>query len=232
LTKIDWFEYCPVVVDTRISQVRQLTKSTFVLRFDRNEIDFEPGQHLHLGLPGSLDMREYSVYSGLEDNFLEALIKEVDDGVVSRQLHKLETGDGLQVNGPFGFFLLKNDCLSKKHYLVATGTGIAPYRCFIRSVPDLDYAVLHGIRNPDERYEHEVFDPSRYVACVSGGINASSQNGELWFKGRVTAYLRHHGVDPDGLYYLCGNCDMIYEVYDILKGGGVSTKNIFAEVYF
>ena len=39
-------------------------------------------------------------------------------------------------------------------------------------------------------------------------------------------------VDPRTLCYLCGNCDMIYETFDILKRHGVPPEQLYAEVYF
>ncbi len=45
-------------MDSTVLQVRNLTPSTFVLRFDRIGIEFEPGQHVHLGLANSLDVRD------------------------------------------------------------------------------------------------------------------------------------------------------------------------------
>ncbi len=68
---------------------------------------FSPGQHLVLGVPGSTELREYSIYSGIHDDFLEVLIKEVDDGMVNRQLKTVPRGDSLEVRGPYGFFLAK-----------------------------------------------------------------------------------------------------------------------------
>ena len=47
-----------------IKRVRHLTESTYVLRFSRNGMKFIPGQHLVLGLTGSAELREYSIYSG------------------------------------------------------------------------------------------------------------------------------------------------------------------------
>jgi ferredoxin--NADP+ reductase len=41
-----------------IDSVRHLTESTYVLRFSRNEMQFNPGQHLVLGLPVSTELRE------------------------------------------------------------------------------------------------------------------------------------------------------------------------------
>ena len=215
-------------MESIVTEVRALTESAFVLQFQRNGVVFEPGHHLHVGIPGSVDVREYSVFSGINDNYLEILVKEVDDGVVSAQLHGLRPGDGVQVHGPYGFFLLTNDYQKRKHYLVATGTGIAPFRCYARSAADFEYQVIHGVRSPEEQYARDAFPAHRYTSCVSGG---KTGDGDV-FAGRVTDFLRGRDIDPDGLYYLCGNCDMIYEVYDILKSAGIGTKNIFAEVYF
>ena len=85
--------------------VRILTPSTFVLRFERNGMDFMPGQHLILGLPGADELREYSIYSGIGDPYLEVLVKEVDEGLVSQQLRTLRPGSKVEVKGPYGFFM-------------------------------------------------------------------------------------------------------------------------------
>jgi hypothetical protein len=55
----------------KIRQIRFLTERTFVLRFDRGNMQFKAGQHIIAGLEGELDQREYSVYSGENDDCLE-----------------------------------------------------------------------------------------------------------------------------------------------------------------
>ena len=67
-----------------VLSVRDLTESTYILRFARKGMAFKPGQHLVVGIPGSGEYREYSIYSGINEDFLEILIKEVDDGLVSK----------------------------------------------------------------------------------------------------------------------------------------------------
>lgn len=52
------------------------------------------------------------------------------------------------------------------------------------------------------------------------------------FRGRITEYLRAHSVDPESSCYLCGNSDMIYEAFAILRSSGVPRSRLFAEVYF
>ena len=209
----------------RVHSVRELTDTTFVLRFDRSGMVFEPGQYVTVGLADHRDMREYSVYSGSDQSFLEILVKEVEGGLVSKQLHQCRPGDELSVEGPFGFFTMTPAQRKGRLLFIATGTGISPHHCFAQSYPDLDFHLLHGIRSAAERYDAELYEPSRYTSCIR-----RDQTGD--FHGRVTDYLLDHPADPDVFCYLCGNCDMIYEAFDTLRGQGVPPDHLFAEVYF
>jgi ferredoxin/flavodoxin---NADP+ reductase len=209
----------------RVLAVRELSPGAYVLRFERNGVEFSPGQYLNVGIAGRTDVREYSVYSGAGEDALEILVKEVEGGLVSQKLRRCRPGDELAVEGPFGFFTISAEARRERSFLlIATGTGISPFHCFAASYPGLDYRVLHGVRTTAECYEHAAF-ANRVTTCVSRG-----EGGNL--RGRVTDYLRSHPVDPAGLCYLCGNCDMIYESFDILRSQGVPSRQLFAEVYF
>jgi ferredoxin--NADP+ reductase/benzoate/toluate 1,2-dioxygenase reductase subunit len=189
-------------------------------------MEFVPGQHIVLGIPGDNQTREYSVYSSIDKEYLEVIIREVEEGIVSRKLHRVKEGDKVYVDGPFGFFTLDERLLSERKYLfVATGTGIAPFHSIIGSYSEFNYKLLHGVRFGDEAYEKNSYDPGRYTLCTT-----KDSKGD--FKGRVTDYLRANAVDSDTLVYLCGNCEMIYEVYDLLTSGGLDSDQIRTEVYF
>jgi ferredoxin--NADP+ reductase len=209
-----------------IDAVRYLTGSTYVLRFSRNGMQFKPGQHLVLGLPGSAELREYSIYSGTDDPALEVLIKEVDEGLVSRQLKNIKPGDPLEVRGPYGFFLTRaSEPASQKLLFISSGTGIAPFHSFIRSFPDTDYRVIHGVRNTEETYDSSDYADGRYFSCTS-----RDKRGD--FHGRLTDYLLDCDLDPDSRVYLCGNSHMIFDAMDILRARGIGQRQIFTEVYF
>lgn len=165
-----------------IREIRFLTQNTFVIRFDRDNIQFTAGQHLIVGPQGHLNQREYSIYSSEKSDYLEILVKEVLDGNVSLQLKNSRPGDLLEVNGPFGSFRL-------------------------------------------ESYEKDDYDPARYIPCVSKGATSR-------YNGRVTAFLPDYKDEPDMLYYICGNNNMIYDVCRILRNKGVPAERIFTEVYF
>jgi ferredoxin--NADP+ reductase/benzoate/toluate 1,2-dioxygenase reductase subunit len=216
----------PVKNQVKVQQIRHLSESVYVLRFDRNGHAFEAGQHVILGLAGKNNGREYSVYSGEQDDFFEVLIKEVQEGDISRKLRKVQPGDLLEMDGPLGFFTLDPDqVLTKKFVFIATGTGIAPFRSFVKSFPGLDYKILHGVRFGHEAIERQNYDAARFQLCTSG-----DSSGDL--HGRVTGYLTINPADKNSEYYLCGNVKMIHQAFDILKGKGISSDQMHAEVYF
>jgi ferredoxin--NADP+ reductase len=210
----------------KINQIRFLTESAFVLRFDRGNMDFRAGQHIVAGIKGEMNQREYSIYSGENDDYLEILVKEVPEGSVSLQLKNCKPGDFLQINGPFGSFgIEKADRLSGKLVFIASGTGISPFHSFVRSYPAMDYLLFHGVRHSVEAYEMNEYDKERYILCTS-------KEGSLKQKGRVTKFLPAYPFKPGSLFYLCGNSNMIYEAEHILSDRGIPADRIFAEVYF
>jgi ferredoxin--NADP+ reductase/benzoate/toluate 1,2-dioxygenase reductase subunit len=206
--------------------VRTLTPSTYVLRFSRNGMQFNPGQHLVLGIPGSSELREYSIYSGIHDPFLEVLIKEVDEGLVSKQLKSIRPGDPLEVKGPYGFFLGNAPGSGSQPILfISSGTGIAPFHSYVKSFPGADYRVIHGVRMLEEAYDATNYEPGRFLLCTS-------QDPRGTFEGRLTDYLLEAELHPDWQVYLCGNSHMIYDAMDILHARGIPQRHIFTEVYF
>jgi ferredoxin--NADP+ reductase len=209
----------------RVQHIRQLSPDTYVLRFDRNDMNFRAGQHITLGIPGNNQVREYSIYSTEQDTSLEVLVKEVDNGLVSKQLKKLLPGEIIEVDGPFGYFTIDAQFLKRKFLFIGTGTGIAPFRSITGSYATLDYVLLHGVRYAAEAYEKHRYSKDRFTLCTS-----RDQLGD--FNGRVTDYLKQQSLDSDTLVYLCGNCDMIYDVYDLLISRDFPSENIKTEVYF
>jgi ferredoxin-NADP reductase len=53
----------------KVKYIRHLTESAFVIRFERNHIQFQTGQFILLGLKGAVEQREYTIYSGENDDF-------------------------------------------------------------------------------------------------------------------------------------------------------------------
>jgi ferredoxin/flavodoxin---NADP+ reductase len=210
----------------KIVAVRNLTRSTFVLRLERKNLQFQTGQFIVLKYPGSAEKREYSVYSGENDDYLEVLVREIEGGKVSGRLKKLTPGAAVEVEGPFGFFRFHPEMFpSKKFLFVATGTGISPFHSFVRTFPALDYRLVHGVRYVDEAYDHADYEPHKIILCTSGDAHGQEP-------GRVTGYLPALDIEPGTQCFLCGSSAMIYDVFDILKGKGIPAADIYSEVYY
>lgn len=209
----------------KILDIVNLTTSTYILRLERKNISFKAGQHIALGRTKD-DTRQYSIYSGENDNYIEVLVKEVEDGQVSKQLKKSCIGDYLYFEGPIGYFRLDKDNWQNKKYLfLASGTGIAPFRSFIRTYPNLDFKLIHSVRYAFEAYGKSEYDSNKYTLCTTRG-----DKGDYF--GRLTEYLKDHPIDKDLQVYLCGNCDMIHAAYDILLEQGLPSEHLHSEVYF
>lgn len=203
-----------------------LTPETFVLHFERQGLQFTPGQYVVLRDPQSGEGREYSIYSSIHDSELSFLVRRVKDGVFSRFLSHLKTGSPMYIEGPSGFFIL--DQAQKEGHpvlFIGTGTGISPFHSFVRSYPGLNYRVLHGVHFADEAYDRGVYDQSRFCLCTS-----REEKGDYF--GRVTYYLKEYPVVPNTVYYLCGNSNMIDEVTNLLEEYQIPPEHIRTEVFF
>ena len=109
---------------------------------------------------------------------------------------------------------------------VATGTGIAPCRSFVRSHPGLELNVIHGVPERSALHYAGEFKSTDYLPCLS---RETCPDG---FRGRVTDYVRGRAFPQDAHFYLCGAFEMISEVSDLLEGRGVSPESIFTETYY
>ena len=220
----------------KVEEVRYLNDSTYVLRFSRDNMTFVPGQHLCVGI-NDLHMREYSVYSGKSQSFLEILIKKVENGLVSHQLANLQVGHRVACEGPFGYFTIEKDHLTHPLYFIATGTGIAPFHCYALSHDLQEHApwtILHGIRSPKDRFEFLTYKERSisYLPCYSQHFSENEYEPHAYYHGRVTDYIMRTDFPEDAYFFLCGNSDMIYEVYDILQNKNFESGRFKAEVYF
>jgi ferredoxin-NADP reductase len=166
------------------------------------------------------------MYSGADDPYLDFLIREVENGLVSSKIGKLNPGDTIEIDGPYSEFGLRDPLNEQLHYLfISSGTGIAPFHSFVKTYPKLKYKLLHGIRLESEQCHAEDYAPGSYIPCIS-----QPDAGKRGI--RVTDYLREHPADPNSILYLCGNRNMIVDVFEILREQGVSGDNIFTEVFF
>ncbi|MFM7974589.1 MAG: FAD-binding oxidoreductase, partial [Pirellula sp.] len=113
---------------------------------------FEPGQFLQVGLQLADKHlhRPYSIASphGQE---LEFFIVRVDQGELTPRLWNLEVGQSIDVcSKATGSFTLSHTPVAKNLWLLATGTGLAPYIAMLRQPKIWEtynrIVLVHGVR--------------------------------------------------------------------------------------
>jgi ferredoxin--NADP+ reductase len=118
---------------------------------------FKSGQFTMIGLKldGNPLLRAYSMVSGHWEEHLEFLSIKVQDGPLTSRLQHIKVGDTVLIGRkPVGTLLPETLLAGRNLYMLATGTGLAPFMSLIRD-PDtydkFDRVVLaHGTRNVAE----------------------------------------------------------------------------------
>jgi len=223
------------------ARVRQLN----FRREDGAPFNYTPGQFITLHMPWQ-DMelrRSYSVATipGSVDE-VQIAVTHVEDGRATKLLYGMTAGARVEATGPFGRFVLRDDSPGR-YLLVATGTGISPYRAML---PQLrarldgkhhEAVLLLGVRGPDELLFGEDFlglardNPAfRFIASYSRRMPEPPAAHAR--KGYVQDHLMELKPDPQrDVVYLCGNPDMIDTAVERLKAVGFDNHNLRREKY-
>lgn len=128
------------IIDASVTWVHHWNHTLFSFRTNReNSFTFENGQFVMIGLEVDNKplMRAYSVASANYAEELEFFSIKVPDGALTSRLQHLKVGDQIKINTRPAGTLVPGHLLPSKHlYLLATGTGLAPFMSIIRD-PDI-----------------------------------------------------------------------------------------------
>ncbi len=138
----------------RVTAVHHWTEQYFSLHTTRDEgLRFENGQFVMLGLmvDGKPLLRAYSICSPNWEEQLEFLSIKVPDGALTSRLQHIQPGDELLISKkPTGTLLISDVKPGRNLYLLATGTGLAPFLAIIRDPETYEryerIVVVHGVR--------------------------------------------------------------------------------------
>ena len=189
--------------------------------------------------------RAYSIVSSPFDEVLEFFSIVIPDGAFTSQLQHLEVGDELLLNTtPFGFLTLARyqKPLPKDLWLLATGTGLAPFLSMLqdlktwedyehiilaysaRSTEELAY--IDKIESLQEDFGSLVDNPAKLIfipivtrEAVEGAL--TERLPKLLLDG---ALQERAGIalDVDSTHVmLCGNPDMVEDTKETLKSLGL-----------
>ena len=142
----------------RVLDVHHWNDSLFSFRTTRDPgFRFISGQFVMIGLEvdGRPLMRAYSIASAHYDEHLEFFSIKVPDGPLTSRLQHIRPGDEVIVSRkPTGTLVLDDLKPGKRLYLLATGTGLAPFMSLVRdpeTYERFDTVILcHGVRQVED----------------------------------------------------------------------------------
>lgn len=229
------------ILKARLLSFRELAPGVRHFEFEIPQVErfgFVPGQFMSLtaGINGDDITRAYSIASPPSGNRFSLCLNEVEGGRFSPHLFSLRPGDEVTCQGPYGAFIFKRPIGDS--ILVATGTGIAPFRSMLLDrlpqEPDRQFTLIFGVR-----YEHGLLYREDLEAMERRHPNfvfrpTLTRPGSDWqgATGRVQAHVLEaladrHDVD----IYICGLKEMVNDVRGLLKERGVDRKRIVYEKY-
>ncbi|SRR5712691_4688815 len=205
---------------------------------DVRRLDFLPGQFVSLTdvVNGKEITRAYSIVSAPSGtNRFELCLNLVEEGLLSPRLFQIQPGDSLEMRPPLGQFTLRNP--GRDAVLVATGTGIAPFRSILKAhLQEFSpaFTLIFGVRYESHlMYRHEFEEMARRFSHFRFWPTLSRpEPGWTGRTGHVQEHLKEAvGGRRDVEVYLCGLKLMVDDVRNILKEMGFDRKQIIYEKY-
>ncbi|QOY86016.1 ferredoxin--NADP reductase [Paludibaculum fermentans] len=201
-------------------------------------LDFTPGQFVSFSrdVLGKSITRAYSIASAPSGNRFELCLNRVQDGRLSPWLFEMKPDDTIEMSGPLGYFVPKAPL--RDAVFVATGTGVAPFRSFLRWPPvfaaSTSLALLFGTRSEEGILYRREFEELTANRPGFRYLPTLTRPGTGWAgrAGRVQAHLDEAlGGRNDIDVYVCGLKAMVDDVRTLLKSKGFDRKQIIVEKY-
>jgi ferredoxin-NADP reductase len=238
----------------RLVSARMIAPAVRHMAFERADgvpFAFIPGQFIQIHFnyaDGKPTKRSYSVGTiGAGDatpiGQLEIAVSYVDGGAATELLGGMPIGASVEASGPYGRFCLMDADSNSRYLLVATGTGVTPYRAMLPLIRKLTrergctFELIYGARNEAELLYGDEFaafaeaTPGfRFHPCFSREPRAVPRPGDM--SGRVQVAIQALKPDPaTDIVYLCGNPDMVDQSFTLLKDAGLPVPQIRREKY-
>lgn len=209
-----------------------------------SEFTYRPGQFVSFALTHEDKpiKRSYSIANLETPNTdglvttdkLEIVISYVENGRATNIFFNAQAGDTFEISGPVGLLVLGAE-LPERIFLIGTGTGISPYRSMLNQLASLQqhqFHILFGTQKESDLFYVEDFQNSQQADNISFYPCLSREEKDGMHKGYVQSKLEQLNPDPaKDMVYLCGNPDMVDDVFSMLKELGFGVKQVKREKY-
>jgi propane monooxygenase reductase component len=201
-----------------------------------DEVKFFPGQYMDISVPGTDQVRSFSMANtSSRDGLLEFVIKVYPDGLFSQFLDKeLQVGDRLELTGPFGVFTLRDS--DAELVFVGGGAGMAPILSLLRSMAERGIhrtaTFFYGARTQgDLCFEEELGAIAEKLPNFTY-VPALSHEGWAGETGLITDVVKRLRGSLAGVHaYVCGPPPMVEAAIPLLEILGVEDKRVYYDKF-
>jgi len=229
---------------TNIANETENTKRFFFSVREKESFPFKPGQFITFDLPiheqKGKRMRSYTIASPPDGNKFELIIVQAPLGAASKYLwHEVHSGSALTFRGPLGKFILP-EVIDTDICLVATGTGIAPFRSMLLDLihnprPTKNLYLVFGTRfYKDILYRQELEELQNKIPDFKYLVTLSREESPDYtgHKGHVHQLYEELFADKrPAHFYLCGWHKMVDEARTRIAAMGYDRKTVHLELY-
>jgi NAD(P)H-flavin reductase len=230
------------VYKTRILEWKEIAPEVRHFVFEVEGVDdfnFVPGQFVSLtdDVNGKTIKRAYSIASApFGNNRFELCLNLVHEGAFTPHFFSLNIGDVMDLRGPLGLFT--QPLPHRETLLIATGTGVAPYRAILDAFlkpGSPHYTLLFGARYENLILYREHFEELARRHPEFSFVPTLTRPEAAWkgCSGRVQEHVKGIVGDRRDLdVMLCGAREMVETTRDMLKEMGFDRKQIRHEKYW
>lgn len=233
----------------KLTSATWLTKTVkhFCGEIQTDQWNFVPGQFITILFEhqGKILKRSYSIANSPQNNTIEFAAAYVEGGPGSEFLFSRNVGEILKIAGPYGRLILKPNQDYQRLILVATSTGITPYRSMLPSLqallkmqPHLQIDIIQGVKvDEDILFAQDFINfcqqfPKQARFTVALSRQAQFDADIPFIHGHVQDVLLDKALEPKhDLIYLCGNPQMIDDTTKLLETKDFSIQQIIREKY-
>ena len=226
--------------ELRVETLEALTHDIYRLVLDATEMNYKPGQYVDVTIPGSDEVRSFSM-ANLPDGKLEFMIKAYPDGKFSSLLadKKIEEGHDLTVTGPYGVFTLRRNS-ERPLLFIGGGAGMAPILALLRALADQNSerkaVYYYGARGPKDLFHLDELRELEgrlanftFVPALSDCDEEEDWGGE---RGLITEVVERCEQELSAMdAYLCGPPPMVDAAIAMLDAKGVPEERVFYDKF-
>lgn len=216
-----------------VIEVEHFTDKLFKFKTTRpNNFKFNAGEFTMIGFEDSDLKRAYSIASGPYDDFLEFYSIKVSNGPLTSRLQNLTVGEILDIgHKPTGTLTLSNLELGKNLWLLATGTGIAPFISILKDPTTFDYFdKIHVVWSVREQQDLLSYNDFLQESNIDYTPTVTRDNDWIGLNKRITTMISAgiiltSATPSTDKVMLCGSMDFNNDVKSMLGAWGWSEGN-------